>query len=64
MKLQTLHINYTTQNEAFSGKIPIGFEVFGPRLGEAPIVLVNHALTGMQLIICKLKRYMLLLAVR
>jgi len=46
MKLQTLHINYTTQNEAFSSTIPLSFEVFGPPLGEAPIVLVNHALTG------------------
>ncbi len=46
MKLQTLHILYTTQNETFSGTIPISFEVFGLPLGEAPIVLVNHALTG------------------
>ena len=46
MKLQTLHIQYTTQNESFSGFVPMSFEVFGPALGEAPVVLVNHALTG------------------
>ncbi|RFN59754.1 alpha/beta fold hydrolase [Marixanthomonas ophiurae] len=46
MKLQTVHIPYTTQNENFSDTIPLSFEVFGPTLCEAPIVLVNHALTG------------------
>ncbi|PVW17113.1 alpha/beta fold hydrolase [Marixanthomonas spongiae] len=46
MNLKTLYIDYTAQNEGFSGTIPVSFEVFGPSLGTAPIVVVNHALTG------------------
>lgn len=44
-ELLTIHINYKT----LSGKhfeIPLSYEVFGKTLGTAPIVLVNHALTG------------------
>jgi len=44
--LQIVRIeNFTT----ISGKIydiPLSYEIFGQRLGIAPIVLVNHALTG------------------
>ena len=46
MKLHSIYINYTTQNQGFSGEIPLSYEVFGPPLGTAPVVLVNHALTG------------------
>lgn len=44
-ELLYININYTT----FSGKtteIPLSYELFGRPLFSAPIVLVNHALTG------------------
>ncbi|MDR7208214.1 alpha/beta fold hydrolase [Flavobacterium piscis] len=38
--------NFTTENGAFYQSLPLSFEVFGLPLYNAPIVLVNHALTG------------------
>ena len=38
--------NFTTESGAFYATINLSFEVFGPALHSAPIVLVNHALTG------------------
>jgi homoserine acetyltransferase len=43
--LQKLSLNYTTQ----SGKatpIMLSYQTFGKPLHEAPIVMINHALTG------------------
>lgn len=45
--LRTLTIeNYTTYSGQVYASIPLSYETFGPSLGTAPIVLVNHALTG------------------
>ncbi len=41
----TLH-NFTTESGAFYDKINLSYHLFGPILNTAPIVLVNHALTG------------------
>ena len=41
----TFH-NFTTESGAFYASINLSFQVFGPALNTAPIVLVNHALTG------------------
>lgn len=38
--------NFTTENGALYPEINLSFQVFGPALNTAPIVLVNHALTG------------------
>ncbi|MNP94498.1 Homoserine O-acetyltransferase [compost metagenome] len=38
--------NFTTESGAFYASINLSFQVFGPALHTAPIVLVNHALTG------------------
>ncbi len=38
--------NFTTESGVFYATINLSFEVFGPALHTAPIVLVNHALTG------------------
>ena len=38
--------NFTTESGAFFASLNLSFEVFGPALNTAPIVLVNHALTG------------------
>jgi len=38
--------NFTTESGAFYVGLNLSFEVFGPALNTAPIVLVNHALTG------------------
>lgn len=38
--------NFTTESGAFCPVLNLSFEVFGPALHSAPIVLVNHALTG------------------
>ena len=42
----TILQNFTTENGAFYANINLSFQVFGPALHTAPIVLVNHALTG------------------
>lgn len=46
MKLHSIDITYTTRNEGYSGILPLSYELFGLPLGSAPVVLVNHALTG------------------
>lgn len=38
--------NFTTERGAFYASINLSFQVFGQALHTAPIVLVNHALTG------------------
>ncbi|MDD2674038.1 MAG: alpha/beta fold hydrolase [Flavobacterium sp.] len=38
--------NFTTESGAFYASLNLSFQVFGPELHTAPIVLVNHALTG------------------
>ncbi|WP_369048072.1 bifunctional aspartate kinase/homoserine dehydrogenase I [Tenacibaculum sp. UWU-22] len=49
MKNPLLHINianYTTESGVKFDNIPLSYQVFGKKLGTAPVVLVNHALTG------------------
>ena len=38
--------NYTTYSGVCIGEISMSYEIIGKKLGSAPIVLVNHALTG------------------
>jgi len=38
--------NFTTESGAFYATINLSYNLFGPALHTAPIVLVNHALTG------------------
>ena len=38
--------NFTTESGAFYATINLSYNLFGPLLHTAPIVLVNHALTG------------------
>ena len=46
MELKKLNIeNYVSENGT-SFNIELSYEVFGKPIGSAPIVLVNHALTG------------------
>ena len=46
-KLKSITINnFTTENGAFYVALNLSFQVFGPAIHSAPIVLVNHALTG------------------
>jgi len=46
-KLKSITINnFTTENGAFYASLNLSFQVFGPAIHSAPIVLVNHALTG------------------
>ena len=46
-KLKSITINnFTTENGAFYAALNLSFQVFGPAIHSAPIVLVNHALTG------------------
>lgn len=46
MELKKLNIeNYVSEN-GISFNIELSYEVFGKSIGSAPIVLVNHALTG------------------
>ena len=45
-QLKKLNIeNFISENET-SFNIELTYQVFGKPLGQAPIVLVNHALTG------------------
>lgn len=39
-------LNFTTESGAFYQALNLSYQVFGPTLNTAPIVLVNHALTG------------------
>ena len=38
--------NFTTESGAFYATLNLSYQVFGPTLHTAPIVVVNHALTG------------------
>jgi homoserine O-acetyltransferase len=38
--------NFTTESGAFYATLNLSYQLFGPALHTAPIVLVNHALTG------------------
>jgi homoserine O-acetyltransferase len=38
--------NIKTHNGSYYDSIPLSYEVFGKKLGSAPVVLINHALTG------------------
>ncbi len=38
--------NFTTESQVSISEIKLSYQVFGQHLGAAPIVLVNHALTG------------------
>ncbi|CAM1347020.1 bifunctional aspartate kinase/homoserine dehydrogenase I [Tenacibaculum crassostreae] len=45
--LKTLSINcYTTINGQSYSNITLSYQLFGKELGTAPVVLINHALTG------------------
>ena len=46
---------YITDNGAIYKNLDISYEVFGPKINTAPIVLVNHALTGNSDVISKSK---------
>ena len=39
-------IDFTTESGILLHKIPLSYQVFGEKLGTAPVVLINHALTG------------------
>jgi len=43
--------NFTTESGAFYATIQLSYHLFGPTLHTAPIVLVNHALTGNSLVV-------------
>jgi homoserine O-acetyltransferase len=45
--------NFTTESGALYPVLNLSFQVFGPELNTAPIVLVNHALTGNSQVIGK-----------
>jgi len=46
-KLQQIKIRgFTTQSGCVFDEIPLSYQVFGKKIGTAPIVLANHALTG------------------
>ena len=46
-KLQHIKIkNFTTELGAFISEMNLSYQVFGKELGDAPIILINHALTG------------------
>ncbi|MCG8238269.1 bifunctional aspartate kinase/homoserine dehydrogenase I [Tenacibaculum finnmarkense] len=44
--LQINITNFTTENGLFFDEIPLSYEFFGKKIGTAPMVLINHALTG------------------
>lgn len=45
--LQQLNIyNFNTENGAYFEQIKLSYQLFGQKIGTAPVVLVNHALTG------------------
>ncbi|WP_275316161.1 bifunctional aspartate kinase/homoserine dehydrogenase I [Tenacibaculum bernardetii] len=39
-------IDFITESDILLNKIPLSYQVFGKELGTAPVVLINHALTG------------------
>lgn len=46
MTLQSLHIQEYKTNSGYVYDLEVTYQLFGPALGTAPVVLVNHALTG------------------
>ncbi|PQJ69411.1 bifunctional aspartate kinase/homoserine dehydrogenase I [Polaribacter butkevichii] len=49
MKHQLEHIkikDFTTETGALISEMNLSYQVFGQELGDAPIILINHALTG------------------
>ena len=42
--------NFTTESGYFYTDFPLSYQIFGKDLDEAPVVLVNHALTGNSLV--------------
>lgn len=53
MKEELLHIHiqdFTTKSGFQFSNIPLSYQLFGQKLGTAPVVLVNHALTGNSLV--------------
>ncbi len=45
--LQHINIyNFKTESGVVIKKIPLSYQLFGKNIGTAPVVLVNHALTG------------------
>ncbi len=38
--------NYRTESDVLNAELNLSYQVFGKPLGSAPIVLINHALTG------------------
>ncbi|WP_224483912.1 bifunctional aspartate kinase/homoserine dehydrogenase I [Robertkochia aurantiaca] len=46
MKLKRLHIPDFTTLSGYRTDMELSYHTFGPELGSAPVVLVNHALTG------------------
>ena len=38
--------NYITLSGSSYSNLALSYEVFGPELGQAPVVMINHALTG------------------
>jgi len=47
MSLQKIDIfDFTLQNGSYKRWLPLYFQAFGQPIGTAPVVLVNHALTG------------------
>ncbi|WP_346880833.1 bifunctional aspartate kinase/homoserine dehydrogenase I [uncultured Algibacter sp.] len=46
-ELQHITINnYTTESGILNAEIKLSYQVFGKPMGSAPVILVNHALTG------------------
>ena len=42
--------DFETQSESIIKKLQISYQVFGKKLGSAPVIVVNHALTGNSLV--------------
>lgn len=50
LRLHTIDLENVPLQKGGSVSLPLSFQYFGPELGSAPIVLVNHALTGNSLV--------------
>ena len=48
--LYTRIVDYTTQSGFQLSNIQLSYQLFGQKLGTAPVVMVNHALTGNSLV--------------
>ena len=44
--LQTKITNFITESDVICPELILSYQLFGQPLGSAPVVLVNHALTG------------------